>query len=80
MDPTKLIVARDAQNITKSDATIYQPPLNGVWVGGLGDVTVITPAGTSVLFSAVPAGTMLPIQAKQVMATGTTASLLAGFK
>lgn len=75
-----LVVARDAKNITKSDTTIYDPPLQGVWVGGVGDVTVITPAGTSVLFSAVPAGTLLPIQAKQVMSTATTATLLAGFK
>jgi hypothetical protein len=75
-----LTVARDGQNVTKSDTTIYSPPLNGIWVGSVGDVTVITPAGTSVLFSAVPTGTLLPIQAKQVMSTGTTASLLAGFK
>lgn len=76
-----LTVARDAQAVAKSDTTVYQPPLNGVWVGGVGDVTILTPNNpVPVLFSAVPAGTLLPIQAKQVMSTGTTATLLAGFK
>lgn len=80
MTMLNLTVARDAQNVTKSDTVIYSPPLNGIWVGGVGDVTIVTPWGSTVLFSAVPAGTLLPIQAKQVMATATTATLLAGFK
>jgi hypothetical protein len=78
--PLSLTVARDAQNVTKSDTTVYTPPLNGVWVGGEGDVEVVTPAGSTVLFSAVPAGTLLPVQASKVMSTNTTATNLAGFK
>jgi hypothetical protein len=76
-----LTVARDAQAVTKSDTTVYSPPLNGVWVGGTGDVAILTPNNpTPVVFSAVPAGTLLPVQALKVMATATTATLLAGFK
>lgn len=80
MDPTKLIVARDAVQVIKSDTVIFSPPLNGVWVGDAGAVRIITPAGSDVLFSAVPAGTLLPIQAKQVMSTNTVSTLFVGLK
>lgn len=56
-----------------------------LWIGGTGAVTVITAAdqsngglGTPVLISAVPAGTLLPIQVRAVMATGTAATLIVG--
>lgn len=62
-----------------------------LWVGGLGNVTVVTQRaqddfvrnGTAVvpvLFSAVPAGTRLPVAVAKVMATGTTATLITGLR
>lgn len=81
MDPAYgLTVARDGVQVTKSDTTVYDPPLKGLWVGDAGAVRVITPSGSDLLFSAVPAGTLLPIQAKQVMATNTVATLFVGLK
>lgn len=68
----------DAQAITASDTTVYQPPLAGVYVGTLGNLTIVTPRGNTVLFTAVPAGTFLGVAAKQVMATGTAAGALLG--
>lgn len=52
----------------------------GIYVGGTGDVTVVmaeadTPS-TTVTFSAVAAGTILPIQVTRVAVTGTTATLM----
>jgi hypothetical protein len=72
-DPSDKAVA-----ITASDTTSLQlndRPPRGIYVGGLGDLNVqFGNLGTSVLFSAVPAGTVLPIQPTRVMSTSTTAT------
>lgn len=49
--------------------------VRGLYVGGAGDVAIRFPGNnTSVVFSAVTAGTILPVQAVKVMGTGTTAT------
>lgn len=63
-----------------SDSITYAPPLRAVFVGGLGNVTVVTPAGQTVTFTAVAAGTLLPVQCQQVKATLTTATLIVGLR
>lgn len=52
----------------------------GLWVGGLGNVAVQWPNGTSTTFTAVPAGTLLPIRVDRVLATGTTATNIVALK
>ncbi len=47
-----------------------------LWVGGAGDVDVVTPDGLNAVLSAVPAGTLLPIRCKRVNSTATTATLI----
>lgn len=47
-----------------------------LYVGGVGDVTVITLGGETVTFKAVPTGTVLPIQVIQLKATLTTATFV----
>lgn len=47
-----------------------------LYVGGAGDVAVVTAAGSEVTFSAVPAGSFLPVHIKQVKATGTLATAI----
>jgi hypothetical protein len=48
-----------------------------VYIGGAGDVTVnMASTGTAITFKAVPVGTVLPIRAARVKATGTTATLI----
>lgn len=53
-----------------------------IYVGGAGDITVIMAGETNdantLLFKAVPVGTVLPIRVRRVLATGTTATLLLG--
>jgi hypothetical protein len=66
--------------ITTSDTTVVS--LRAIYVGGAGNVTInpgVT-GGTSVLFTAPPVGTIIPIMLDQgrVMATGTTATVLVG--
>lgn len=67
---------RGAFVVTKSDSTILEG-VRGLYVGGTGDVAVVTrDRASSVVFSAVPVGTILPIEAAQVLSTGTTATLI----
>lgn len=61
---------------TPSDVDIYDPPVT-VFVGGAGNVAIMPALGSvAVTFSGLAAGSTLPCRAKQVLATGTTATLL----
>lgn len=64
--------------VTKSDTTVFTRTTDALWVGGVGDVAVHTAQGSTMTFSAVPAGTKLPIKCDQVLSTGTTATLILG--
>lgn len=70
---------RDGFAITPSNSTEY-PQDTAVWVGVSGDVVVTTAIGTQLTFTAVAAGTVIPVMVKQVRATGTTASGLIGLR
>lgn len=62
--------------VTPSDSTVIKAT-RGLWVGGAGNVNaVLVGDGAAVLFSGVPAGTLLPIRAIQVLSTNTTATLI----
>ena len=75
---SNLSVASDAFPITPSDAGTLARAVRAIYVGGTGNITVKTRSGAIVLFTAVPQGRDLQIEAVQVMATGTTATLLVG--
>jgi hypothetical protein len=47
-----------------------------LYIGGTGNVSVITIGGDQITFNGVPAGTTLPIQVLKLRATGTTATLV----
>jgi hypothetical protein len=65
--------------VTKSDST--ETKYAGLYIGGTGDVTVKFASGdqTAVTFSAVPAGTLLPIAVSRVMAATTATSMVGLF-
>jgi hypothetical protein len=63
-----------AEAVTPHDTNELTNVSRGLWVGGAGDVAVVTSGGSTATFAAVPAGTMLPVRAKIVKTTGTTAS------
>lgn len=63
--------------ITTSDTVNFTHQTSAVWVGGAGNLVAIM-NGVPVTFTAVAAGTLLPIQATRVNATNTTASNLVG--
>lgn len=67
-----------AAAVTPSDSTSIT--CRGIYVGGAGNVA-INPGltgGTSVVFTAPPVGSILPVELNQgrIMATNTTATLL----
>lgn len=45
-----------------------------LWVGGAGNIALVTVRGSAVTLSNVPAGTLLPIRAARIKSTGTTAT------
>jgi hypothetical protein len=69
--------AFNAVEITPADSDL-STDLRGFYVGVTGNVTVMTSGGNTVLFVAVPAGSIMPIRCKQVRATGTTATSIVG--
>lgn len=62
--------------VTKSDSTILTPT-QALFVGGAGNVAVVTVGGETVTFTGVIAGSILPVRVVQVLATGTTATNIA---
>lgn len=71
------VTASDAFAITPSDSTIFATIPSALYVGGAGDVIVVTEKGTQVLFTSVPAGTTIPLRVTQVKA-GSDASNIVG--
>ncbi len=65
-----------AAAITPSD-TVAQT-YRAIYVGGAGNVSVVTAGGNTVTFTAPPVGTILPVEVQFVRATLTTATLLIG--
>jgi len=62
-----------AKTVTPSDtAELAQP--GQIYVGGGGDIKVITDGGDTTTFVGVVGGTILPVLVKKVFATGTDAT------
>lgn len=66
----------DGVVLTKSDTDELATKTRALYVGGAGDLNVVMNSGRTVLFSAVPAGTVLPIKIKQLLSASTTATLV----
>lgn len=64
--------------VTPSDTVNFSRVTRGVYVGGEGNVSAVPLVGDAVTFTAVPAGTILPISASRINATGTTATAIVG--
>ena len=62
--------------ITTSDTVDLPSVTQAVWVGGAGNVVAVMQNGQTGTFTGVTAGTVLPIAAKRINATSTTATNL----
>ena len=67
--------AGDAVVITPG-ASAMANRCRAIYVGGTGDLNVTTVGGTTTLFSAVPAGTIIPVRCTHILSTSTTATLI----
>jgi hypothetical protein len=67
-------IARAAA-VTPSDSADLAEPSQALWIGGAGAVSVdLVDGGSAVVFAGIAAGTLVPIRAKRVRSTGTTAT------
>lgn len=64
--------------ITKSDADELSHVTRAIYVGGAGNIKLLTLGGETVTFIGLPVGTTLRIRAKQVFSTDTTATNMVG--
>jgi hypothetical protein len=65
--------AQDAAAVTPSD-TANHGDVRGLFIGGEGNLAVVTAAGNTVVFTGVLAGSILPVRCTQVRSTSTTAT------
>jgi hypothetical protein len=69
----------EAATISDDSADNFSREADALYVGtGGGDVAVVLPGGTAVTFTAVPAGTILPVRAIRINSTNTTATDVLG--
>lgn len=66
----------NASTVIPSDSTPLSEAAAALWVGGAGNVVLVTLNGQTVTLSSVPAGILLPIATSQVKSTNTTATLI----
>jgi hypothetical protein len=66
--------ATHAAAVTPHDSNELSYVTRAIFVGGAGALKVTTSDGDTVTFTGVTAGTVLPIRAKVVFSTGTTAT------
>lgn len=64
--------------VTPHDVNELPYVTRALYIGGAGDVAVVTDAGDSGTFAGMSGGSILPGCIKQVKATGTTATLMIG--
>lgn len=76
VNTTSLVLSANIFPTLGTDYFIYQGQNSGcyLYVGGAGNVSVITIGGDSVTFMSVPVGTIIPVQVVRVLSTGTTAT------
>ena len=61
--------------VTKSDSTVLD--FHALWVGGAGDISVDhSEGGTAVVYTGVPAGTILPVSGVRVNAATTATAIV----
>jgi hypothetical protein len=64
--------------VTPSDSTDLSEIVRALYIGAPGDVATILKSGATVTFKNLAAGTILPVRASRIKATGTTAADIIG--
>lgn len=66
--------AREALAVTPADATPLPALSRGIYAGQGGDLALTMAGGQTVVFRGLPAGSLLPVRASHIRASGTTAA------
>lgn len=69
---------RDGFTITPSDSADLPTRADGIYVGGAGNVVLISESNRTLTFVGLPAASLLPVSATRVNSTNTTATNLVG--
>ena len=64
--------------VTPHDANLLPETTRALYVGSAGTLAVGMASGASLTFTGIAAGTVLPVRATRVMATGTSATDILG--
>ena len=61
-------------NIIPDDAVDLEYVARAIYIGTGGNICVVTSSGDEVIFKNVPSGSILPVRASRIKATGTSAA------
>ena len=73
---TPISPARGGVSVTPNDTTELTQVSRALYIGQGGDVSLTLADGDTLILEAVPAGSVLPVRAATVRATGTTAAAI----
>lgn len=71
--------ANSVSAVTPSNTAPLSRGCTGIWIGGTGNVSVTMWDGSTATFTAVPAGTLLPVSPMLLNASTTATGLVALF-
>jgi hypothetical protein len=66
--------AAHAAAVTPDNGTDLATTARALYVGGAGNIVLVTAGGEEVTFNSVPAGFILPVRTARVKSTSTTAT------
>ena len=72
--PSLVSPATDGANVAPSDGADLAQVTRALYVGQGGDLSLRLASGSEVVLAGVVGGTLLPVRAERVRATGTTAA------
>jgi hypothetical protein len=68
------VPGEDAVVVTPSNSVNLTGAPRALFVGGAGNISLVTAAGNTVVFTGVAAGSILPVRVQRVNLTDTTAT------
>jgi hypothetical protein len=75
--PTNLVApARDGAAVVPNDSLDLAQLPRALFIGGTGNVSVTLAGGQALIFQNCPAGSVLPVRARRVHMSGTTATAI----
>jgi hypothetical protein len=74
LGPDAMHPAQFALAVTPNNDADLPLRARSLYIGGAGNIALVTVGGSSITFNNIPAGFILPVRVARVLATGTTAT------